>query len=281
MSQSRKRKHLLLMYGTVFLMVLVPYLFWRGVWFGSPLTDNEIEGILHDATKPRRIQHALVQISDRMSRGESVQRWYPEIERLSEGSVPEVRALAAWLMGQDNQCSSFHLKLASLVKDADPLVRRNSALALVCFGDSQGKPEILDMLRPYPLTAPQDGRISFQLREGEKVNTGTLVARIQTWPDKTLEVHSPMPGFFSAASIHNRNQVISGELIASISPSDSQVWEALRALFVVGEPKDLSEIERFAGMIPQMSERVRQQAVLTAKIIKGRSKFPDTPIQSQ
>jgi len=281
MSKSGKQKHLLLMYGTVFLMVLVPYLFWKGVWFGSPLTDNEIEGILHDADKPRRIQHALVQISDRMSRGESVQRWYPEIERLSEGSVPEVRALAAWLMGQDNECSSFHLRLTSLVKDADPLVRRNSALALVCFGDSQGKPEIMSMLRPYLLIAPQDGRISFQVREGERVNTGTLVARIQTRPDRTLDVHSPMPGFFSAAGVHNRNSVIPGELIALISPSEPQVWEALRALFVVGEPEDLSEIERFAGMMPQMSERVRQQAVLTTKIIEERSKLPCTPLQSQ
>jgi len=280
MKQNGKRKHLLLIYGTVFLMVLVPYLFWRGVWFGSPLTDHEIEEILHDATKPRRIQHALVQISDRMSRGESVQRWYPVIERLSEGSVPEVRALATWLMVQDNQCSSFHLKLRSLVKDTDPLIRRNSALALVCFGDSQGKPEILAMLRPYLLTAPQDGRISFQVREGEKVNTGTIVARVQTWPDKTLDVHSPMPGFFSAVSVH-RNLVASGELIALISPSESQVWEALRALYVVGELKDLPDIERFAGTMPQMSERVRQQAVLTIKVIKERSKSPDTSLQIQ
>ncbi len=281
MNQNRKRKHLFLIYGTVFLMVLVPYLFWRGVWFGKPLTDSEIEGFLHDASKPRRIQHALVQISDRMSRGESVRRWYPEVERLSTVSVPEVRALAAWLMGQDNQSSSFHQKLTSLVQDADPLVRRNAALALVCFGDSQGKPEILSMLRPYLLTTPQDGRISFQLKEGERVNTGTLVARIQTWPHRTLDVHSPTPGFFSKASVQDKNLVTCGESIALISPSETQVWEALRALFLVGEPPDLPEVERFAGRIPQMSERVRQQAVLTVKTIKERSNLPASPVRIQ
>lgn len=262
-------------------MVLVPYLFWRGVWFGRPLTDNEIEGFLRDASKPRRIQHALVQISDRMSRGESVRRWYPEVERLSAVSVPEVRALAAWLMGQDNQSSSFHQRLASLVQDADPLVRRNAALALVCFGDSQGKPEILSMLRPYLLTAPQDGRISFQLKEGERVNTGILVARIQTWPQKTFDVHSPTPGFLSRASVQDRNMVTSGEPIALISPSESQVWEALRALSLVGESQDMPEVERFAGRMPQMSERVRQQAMLTVKTIKERSKLPDSPVPIQ
>ena len=281
MNHTAKRKHLLLVYVTVFLMILVPFLFWRAVWFGRPLTDSEIEAFLRDTTKPRRVQHALVQISERMSRGESVRRWYPEVERLSEVSVPEVRALAAWLMGQDNQSSSFHQRLTSLVQDADPLVRRNAALSLVRFGDSLGKPEILCMLRPYGLAASEDGWISFQRKEGEVVNRGTLVARIRTSTHKMVEVHSPMPGSLSKGRTQDQSLVQRGEIVALLAPSESQVWEALRALFVVGEPQDLPEVERFGGGAPEMSERVRQQAALTLKAIKDRCQMSSRPVQIQ
>jgi hypothetical protein len=94
-------------------------------------------------------------------------------------------------------------------------------------------------------------------------------------------VHSPTPGFFSKASVQDKSLVTCGESIVLISPSESQVWEALRALFLVGEPQDLFEVEAFAKSKPQMSERVRQQAVLTLKTIKERSKLPESPSQIQ
>ena len=260
------------MYGVAFLMVLFPYLLWRGTWFGKPLTDGEIEKALQDGSRPRKIQHALVQIAERISRGEtsSVRRWYPEVERLSTTSPPEVRAMATWLMGQDNQFESFHQRLADLVQDPDLLVRRNAALALVRFGDSRGKPELVAMLRAHKLTAPQDGLLSFRLKDGEAVTPGTLIAQIQIASEGNVDIRSPLPGFFSNPQAGGKRPVASSETVGLISPAESQVWEALRALFLVGQTEELADVEPYAGDLPQMSERVRQQALQTVGAIRGR-----------
>src|SRR5512137_12061 len=67
-----------LFFLTAWLIVLMPFLFWRSTWFGRTLSDTEVSEYLADNTKPRHIQHALVQIGERMARGDqSAERWYP------------------------------------------------------------------------------------------------------------------------------------------------------------------------------------------------------------
>jgi len=48
------------------------------------------------------------------------------------------------------------------------------------------------------------------------------------------------------------------------------VFEALRALVLIGRLETLPEVERFAAGAPGMSERVRVQAFLTAQAIRQR-----------
>src|ERR1051325_81553 len=51
-------------------------------WIGRRLTDAQIEEYLHDSAKPRHSQHALVQIGERINRGDPrVERWYPRVDR--------------------------------------------------------------------------------------------------------------------------------------------------------------------------------------------------------
>jgi hypothetical protein len=61
-----------------------------------------------------------------------------------------------------------------------------------------------------------------------------------------------------------------GEEILLLSPAEEQVWEALRALYLVGQAEDLPDVERFAGRAPHMSDRIRQQALQTISAIKER-----------
>ena len=49
-----------------FLFVLMPFLFWQSTWFGRPLTDEEIVKNLAHTEHPRKTQHALSQIADRI-----------------------------------------------------------------------------------------------------------------------------------------------------------------------------------------------------------------------
>jgi len=131
--------------------VVVPFLFWQGTWFGRPLQDDELTQYLTDPDKTRRVQHGLSQIAQRMERGDSkVAQWYEIVAQLAEHPGSQVRVTAAWVMGQDSTSELFHNALLDMLQDDEVLVRRNAALALVRFGDSEGLNELRAMLAPDP-----------------------------------------------------------------------------------------------------------------------------------
>src|ERR1035438_10166611 len=92
---ARQRASLLI---TVFalLLVLFPFLFWYGTWFGRKLTDAQISEYLADRAKPRHAQHALVQVGERMARRDpTAARWYPQGQAAGVECVKPVYRLAA------------------------------------------------------------------------------------------------------------------------------------------------------------------------------------------
>lgn len=266
-------KSRLLVYGVAFLMILVPFLFWKGTWFGTALSDQKMREYLDSRARPRDTQHALLQISEKIARGETAQvrRWYPSVLALARHSVPEVRNTVAWLMGQDNQRPEFHQALLLLAQDSNPLVRRNAALALVRFADASGRQELLWMLQPVVVQSPKAGVLRYRLKEADSVDTGTLLARIETGEAEPFEVRSLLPGFVERKLVADGTKVAAGQDILVLTPSDDQVWEALRALYLVGQPEDLEIIESFARKRPHLGERTRQQARLTIEAIRKRS----------
>src|SRR2546428_3434559 len=98
-----------------FLFVLMPFLFWRATWFGQPLSDDGITRYLADREHPRKAQHALSEISRRLSGDSSgralARRWYPDVIALASGERAELRLTNAWGMGQDNSSGDFHVEL--------------------------------------------------------------------------------------------------------------------------------------------------------------------------
>src|SRR5207302_4975635 len=82
-SKSRRRMstgNRILFFVTAWLIVLMPFLFWWNTWFGRQLSDKQVGEYLQDTKKPRHIQHALVQIGERMARHDTtVTRWYPDV----------------------------------------------------------------------------------------------------------------------------------------------------------------------------------------------------------
>jgi hypothetical protein len=63
-----------------------------------------------------------------------------------------------------------------------------------------------------------------------------------------------------------------GSEIAVIDPGTEQVWEALRALYLVGQLDDLPAIRPYERDLPDISNDVRQQAQETEKAIQLRGK---------
>ena len=81
----------LLFFLTAWLICLMPFLFWWNTWFGRQLTDKELVEYLNDEKKPRHIQHALVQLGERMGKHDvDVTRWYPELGNCTLWCATEV-----------------------------------------------------------------------------------------------------------------------------------------------------------------------------------------------
>ncbi len=262
-----------------FLFVLMPFLFWESTWFGRRLTDKEIGKQLTDREHPRKAQHALSQIADRMVSRDpllraSARQWYPQVAAMAAGEVDELRLTVAWVMGQDKTAPEFHSALLRLVADPQLMVRRNAALSLVRFGDSTGRPIIVSMLDAYALRVPAAGALSERLKPGEVVNPGTLLGRVRK-EHSEVEIRSQVPGVLERWVANDGARVAEGEAIGLISPSRDVVWEALRGLYLIGLPEDLPAIERYTRPVGGLPEAVRSQALRTATAIR-RCPLPET-----
>lgn len=253
------------------LFVLMPFLFWNATWFGRPMTDAQLAKAFADRAHPREMQHALTQIETRIeARDPSVHRWYPQIMAMASDPVDEIRLTDAWVMGQDNSSPEFHQALRKLVSDSQPMVRRNAALSLVRFNDDSGHAQILAMLRPFVMESPFAGTLAVRLKPGDVVNPGTLVAHIET-AGRRGEVRAIVPGTLERWLVPNGSSLSSGQPLLSLGPSESMVWEALRALYIIGHPDDLPDVDRYARGVDGISPQIAHQALATSRAIRGRS----------
>jgi len=269
-SMSRTQK--LLFFATGWLIVLMPFLFWWNTWFGRRLSDQQLTEYLHDEKKPRHIQHALVQLGDRMSHNDATaKRWYPDLLRVATDPVEEVRNTDAWVMGQDTSSAGFHEALLKMLQDPSPMVRGNAALSLVRFGDASGHQQIVSLLQPAHIVASASGRIIDADHPGTAIHQGGLIAKLTpTGSAQPLEVRSPIAGRIRSVAQAGAN-LSAGTEIAVVDPGTDQIWEALRALYLIGQTDDLPAIRPYERDLPDVSNDVRQQALQTEKAIQSRT----------
>lgn len=262
----------LLFFLTAWLLVLMPFLFWWGTWFGRPLNDKQMREYLNDDKHPRHIQHALVQLGQRMSQHDaSASRWYGDLVRLASHPREEVRSTDAWVMGQDTAGAGFHDALLKMLNDLSTIVRGNAALSLVRFGDSSGRGQIVSLLQPAVITAANSGQVVDTAAAGTAIHQGGLIAKIRD-REQTREVRSPITGRIRVLATATGASVVAGAQIATIDPGEEQVWEALRALFLIGQVDDLAAIRPYERELPEISDRVRQQAIRTENAIQERAR---------
>ncbi|HYO90706.1 MAG TPA: HEAT repeat domain-containing protein [Pyrinomonadaceae bacterium] len=254
------------------LFVIAAFFTWYGTWFGRSLSDEDLSRYLQEENKPRHVQHALFQIAERIhNHDEGVKKFYPQVVSLASSPMTEIRQAAAWVMGQDNSSEDFHAALLRLLEDREPIVRRNAAVQLVRFNDARGLPELRAILKPYDVQALTQGRVDNALPDGTTVTFGTLIARIEKTDKGMEELRSPLPGVIRRVAAGENKEIRQGETLFSIAPDGEFVWEALRALYVVGQSEDLKEVERYAQGVEHMPERIKEQAAMTARAIRDRS----------
>ena len=264
----------LLFFLTAWLLVLMPFLFWWSTWFGRTLTAKEIGEYLNDNQHPRHIQHAIVQLGQRMSRHDATAaRWYGDLVRLASHPREEVRSTDAWVMGQDTAGPGFHETLLKMLDDPSMIVRGNAALSLVRFGDSSGRRQIISLLQPVVITASTAGRVMDTAGIGTAVHQGGLIAKVQNEAGQQIqELRSPITGRIRTLSTVTGANVAAGTPIATVEPGEEQVWEALRALYLIGQLEDLAAIRPYQRELPEIPERLRQQALDTERAIQERAR---------
>jgi hypothetical protein len=278
------RNQRLLFFLTAWLICLMPFLFWWNTWFGRKLSDQQLTAYLHDTKKPRHIQQALVQVGERITRHDpTAKQWYPDLVRLATDQIEEVRNTDAWVMGQDTSVPGFHATLLHMLTDPSPMVRGNAALSLVRFGDATGRPQILALLQPAQITAPEAGRIVDSDRPGTSIHQNGLIAKLlvneeakregassKVHEGQFVEIRSPIPGRIRSVA-GSGTSVSAGVEIAIVDPGNDQVWEALRALYLIGQPDDIAAIRPYERDLPDISNDVRRQALETEQAIRKRS----------
>lgn len=267
------RKAALIATAVAVASVAVPFWFWLDTWFGKPLDDAQVAEYFADTERPRKAQHAMAQISKRIAEGdESVKQWYPTLLEMARHELPEIRITVAWLMGDDPSSAVFHQALASLVKDPNPLVRRNAALALTKFADPAGRAELRAMLQPYRLVSEHAGTVTNRLEPGDSFDTGALLVRVQPGGGgEDLDVRAPLPGIVDRQLHADGTSIAGGTEVTVVRPESTHVMQALLGLYIVGTPEDLELIRPYQRPREGLSQEVRQQATLTLQRIRERS----------
>ena len=246
----------------------MPFLFWWNTWFGRHLSDQQLTEYLHDDKKPRHIQHALVQLGDRISPGTRseavVSRPAAPLHKPSGGSS-QYRRLG---MGQDTSAPGFHDALVKMLQDQSPMVRGNAALSLVRFGDSTGRPQIVALLQPAQITAPAAGTIVDADRPGTAIHQGGLVAKLKADESSQPLNPSPIPGRIRSVA-QTGAKVASGTELAVIDPRHGSGMGSLRALYLS------ANLEDFQRSAPTSVMSLTSQTTSASKRRKPKQLKPD------
>ena len=262
--EPRRRGNPLLMMIIVVLAILVPFYAWYGSWWGRPLTDEQvIERLSGEADAPE-IQHALKEVARRLEEGSAdPTRFRDLVIALADHPEPNVRRMVAFVLGHDPD-EACHRTLVRLLSDEDLATRRNAALWLSKWRDPRARPILLEMLEPLEVRAPGEGVLDMKVRKGDAVSIGRDMAVIDQGDDRTISLRPPMNGQVLEVVHDDGDRVSRGAVICRLTPDPESVYEALRALMLVGRKEDAAAVEPFAaGRVEGMSPEVSRQARLT------------------
>jgi len=267
----RKRISPLLIGILIIASILVPLVFWQGTWFGSQLSDDQLAKYLADRDNPRHVQHALVQLTERIDKHDpNVTRFYPALLALVDHPRAEVRSTLAWTMGWSPEADGFHDALRTLLTDYAPLVRRNAALSLSKVPDPACRPVLHAMLEPYAVTATVAGELTDLPPKDRPVKAHSHLATITPPDAASVKVYAPLDGRILKVEAANGSPVAIGDVLCTLAPGEKDLREALRAFALVGTAEDLDAI-RAALNRTYATKGAAEQGEITIKLIEKRS----------
>ncbi len=262
-------------------LIIVPVMFWQRIHFGTSLSDEEIRRRLSHLEEPREVQHACEQVSRRMQRDpQGARQFYDLLVSAADHPDEQIRYVVAWCMGEDGTRDPlFHQALLSLAGDGAPRVRYNAALALARFDDPAARGVLCEMLNPYVVLAEWEGPSTEAtlvdiLDKKQPVRPRMQLALVDTPGREPQVVLAPLGGRIGSLPVGRGERIVKGRPLCTIQPSYEQVYEALRALTLVGLEEDLQHVEPYSNIENSFSHaqrvRLQAQARLAAEAIQRR-----------
>lgn len=256
--------------------ILVPALFWRQMWWGAQLSDDQLNQRLSHPHKVRHAQHALEQLSKRIERDpETARPFYPKVVALADNPEPLIRSAVAWLMGEDNGHEPFQERLMTMLTDEEPIVRYNAAIALTRFANASGRAVLREMLQPYEVRAKwtgnsEEGVIADVLPSQGRISFLAQLALVDIGDMEQVAVLAPLSGRIVQVKVEKGQHVQRGDAVAVIAPEADQVGAALRALYLVGRSEDLDEVRPYLRPLDYFPVSIVHQARSTVTAIEHR-----------
>ena len=101
-----------------------------------------------------------------------------------------------------------------------------------------------------------------------------MLARIEALEagGQAAEIRAPITGRVRSLAVQEGAEVMAGAELLTLDPGTEQVWEALRALYLIGGLEDLPLVESYLRPSPDLPQRIQQQAAETARAIRSRKK---------
>ena len=277
---QKKGPRVILLMPVMVLLILVPFLFWYGTWFGKVLSAAEIEERLNSARqaqieqaagkqKIRQAQHALEQLSRLIQAGEDASSVYPVVIELSKHAEPVLRRSVVWLMGFARDNVSMREALVRALEDEDALVRCNAAMQLSLVDMDRARPVLHRALDPVQIKAEVAGRVIATIDVGLRLREGTNLLRVER--DGVMSaIGAPFNGTLTSFAVKAGDQVEVGSVLCTMSPSSAQVVEVFKALAVAGDERDTKVIERFTKIGSGHESRVNDYARRAINLIRER-----------
>ena len=107
--------------------------------------------------------------------------------------------------------------------------------------------------------------------QGEKGSTASATNSDAIGKNEKIEVRSDVPGRVERWLVADGAPVTAGQPLLELAPSADVAWEALRALYLIGQQEDLAVVQNFTRASGDMPRGVQQQAALTLEAIRARS----------
>ncbi len=255
---------------TLFVVLALIAWSWRGCWYATPLSDEEIQTRLENPKSPNDVQKALVQVKDRLEESDgNGEDFLPAVIALAVHPTPQIRSTVAWVLGAAPDTEEVRRSLKALLDDEDISVRYNAACSLAAHGDDAGHDVLITMLAPTTVRSPADGVFRNPRATEKWVRRGQILGRVET-PEGEVDVLAPLDGRL-IRRVHAHGDVVrKGEPLVEIDPSPGQIENALYALGRVGTRQDLSAVREIAEGARQITAGTRTVAQRVLQVLEKR-----------